>query len=361
MIQGQIQKLNNDIAQIRKQISVSREFDRKEVGPYELRTVVMWNGFMGRDSMYTYVCSGMSSAEIGDQTIHNPKWWKVGGEDVFEVSKDDVLNDVTGIHMLGGGSIAQSYVSAQDADDMSAAGIPEVLVQAIEADNAAYLGEVEENARKQAVTQPAPTSGEGMAMDVTPMENKNDSMQTDEPAPMAISAPSKETLNLKGGASRRRMSTSSDAGSIASTSRVRLDDWDDEEGSESYVETVELGFPVKLKKAFKVVKDVGKIGGKPVSVCCTSMLSTAENHCRQTWLDPALPLRPEMVMCETCKSRMEYLLQMNCPLDELPQAIYRTFYVYTCRKSSCLKNATSQGCVQLLSAVPNCQCANFVT
>lgn len=266
MMQGQIQKLNEEIAQTRQQISASRELGKQEIGPYELRTVVMWNGFMGRDSMYTYVRSGTATAEIDGQTIKNPKWWKVGGEEVFEVSKDDVLNDVTGIHMLGGGSIAQSYVSVQDSDEMAATGMPDVLVQAIEADNATYLAEVEKNAPKQDVNPVTTTDGEGMAMDAAPANNKDDTMQTDEPATAVTTIePIKETLNLKGGASRRRMSISSDTGSIASTSRVRLDDWDDEEGSEGYVETVELGFPVKLKKAFKVVRDVGKLGGKPVS------------------------------------------------------------------------------------------------
>lgn len=72
-----------------------------------------------------------------------------------------------------------------------------------------------------------------------------------------------------------------------------------------------------------------------------------------------------MVICEVCQERMELLvqvswallqmsiarpartctyllltplgvLQINAPLDELPQAIYRTFYIYTCKKASCM-------------------------
>lgn len=277
LIQNQIGKLNDDIAQIRGQISTSRELVKKDIGPYELRTVTMWNGFMGRESMYTYVRSGTASVEIDGTKIENPKWWKIASDGTFEVSRDDVFNDLTGVHMIGAGSIAQSYVLKVDnEDDLVANLIPQTLIDAINGDNDKYLAEVERvNAANGPQDKVAPQ--EGIAMDLSSTEDtiatnqdKDVTMQTDEAppntaAPVVANESNTQTLNLKGGASRRRMSVSSDTGSIASTSRVRLDDWEDEEGSDGYKETVELGFPVKLKKAFKVVKDVGKVGGKPVS------------------------------------------------------------------------------------------------
>lgn len=87
--------------------------------------------------------------------------------------------------------------------------------------------------------------------------------ESQEPVVASSNAP----LRLSGGSSRaRRSSISSDTGSVASTSKVRIGDEasDDEEYDEDAEETVELGFAVPLKKGFKVVKDVGKIGGKPV-------------------------------------------------------------------------------------------------
>lgn len=251
---------------------------------------------MGRESMYTYVRSGIAKVELDGTLIKNPKWWKVASDGTFEVSIDDVLKDMTGVHMIGAGSIAQSYVLRQEDEDESellSSAVPQSLIDAINLDNNKYLAEVEKFNGKANQTDNS-TSQDGIAMDSAPtdsqataVEDKDETMQTDEPVSMqnassaiawdsAIESTS-STLNLKGGASRRRMSTSSDTGSVASTSKVRLDDWDDDDdGGESYKETVELGFPVKLKKGFKVVKDVGKIGGKPVSKA-SSYLMTMRN------------------------------------------------------------------------------------
>lgn len=33
---------------------------------------------------------------------------------------------------------------------------------------------------------------------------------------------------------------------------------------------------------------------------------------------------------------MEFVMQINAPLDEIPGATYRAFYVYSCKKASCL-------------------------
>lgn len=269
LMQNQIGKLNNEISQVREQIAATRQLNKKDIGPYQLRTVIMWNGFMGRDSMYTYVRSGTASAEIDGVTIKNPKWWKISSDGTFEVSFDDVLSDKTGMHMPGAGSIAQSYVLAEaeeaEEEDLSSL-IPHGLLEAMDADNTAYWALVHappsnSGPRNDTTSQEA---SEGVVMDSTPAHSKDETMQTDEAVKAEVEDMTKGTLNLKGGASRRRMSVSSDTGSIASTSRVRLDDWDDE-GDEEFAETVELGFPVKMKKGFKVVKDVGKIGGKPVS------------------------------------------------------------------------------------------------
>jgi hypothetical protein len=47
------------------------------------------------------------------------------------------------------------------------------------------------------------------------------------------------------------------------------------------------------KKGFKVVKDVGKIGGRP------------------TWLNCALPLKKDMIQCAACEAQMNFLLQVS--------------------------------------------------
>ena len=120
-------------------------------------------------------------------------------------------------------------------------------------------------------------------------------MQSTSNEPSSV-APS-EPLDLRGGGSvRRRSSISSNTGSVASTSKLRIEDDPDDEDEDDSEEAIELGFAVKMKKAFKVAKDVGKIGGKP------------------TWLNPALPLKTSMVICQVCNERMRFLLQVsiNC-------------------------------------------------
>ena len=108
---------------------------------------------------------------------------------------------------------------------------------------------------------------------------------------------SSASLGLKGGgASRRRSSISSNTSSVASTSRVRIGDIEDDldDGTDDEAgDAVELGFAEKMKKGFKVVKDVGKIGGKP------------------TWLNPAMPLETTALVCQICTERMTYLIQVR--------------------------------------------------
>ena len=44
------------------------------------------------------------------------------------------------------------------------------------------------------------------------------------------------------------------------------------------------------------------------------------------------------------------MLQINAPLDDKPQATYRTFYVYSCRKASCLNTNGGIGAVKVFRA-----------
>ena len=37
----------------------------------------------------------------------------------------------------------------------------------------------------------------------------------------------------------------------------------------------------------------------------------------QTWLNPSLPLRTEQTICDVCGARMDFLMQINAPLDEV--------------------------------------------
>lgn len=280
LMQSEVCKIQTQLLAAQEKIQKAREFGSDKIGPYDLQAVIMWNGFLGRDSSYAYVRSGSSKADLDGTSVENPKWWKVGDGSVFEVSFDAVLADKTGIYSPGGGSIVQLYTRAQEgeASQNLQASIPQAMLDALQLDNGTFL----EEAKREAQTSTEAEStmpNEGVALQGEPVSASADdagdvTMHSEEPpnadyqlTPTAgdIGPQTEEPLNLRGGASRRRSSISSETGSVASTSRVRLDDLNDDNDSETDEELVELGFPVKMSKAFKVVKDVGKVGGKPVS------------------------------------------------------------------------------------------------
>jgi len=69
--------------------------------------------------------------------------------------------------------------------------------------------------------------------------------------------------------------------------------------------------------------DLGKVGGKPV------------------WLNPALPLQRDQVICGVCndkKKPMKLLLQLNASASDSDgdQNECRVFYVFACESLQCL-------------------------
>lgn len=329
----------------------------------------MWRGLPGRESTYVYVQSGSASVSLGmeDGQVEHRKWWKITDTVVEEVSEDTVLNDPTGMHMYnGGGSLLHAYVHKEkDEAARVSMRIPDVLLQAVKQDNA----ELDlANAKSQDVTQPAMDAdstvkpveaaqtveaestkdaemegpeSQGAVTQVDPDEDVQMASESQKTRPLQVEE-SNAPLRLSGGSSAprrvRRSSVTSDTGSIASTSKVKIGDEEDQYDSEEEGDVlVELGFAEKLnKKGFKVVKDVGKIGGKPVGQSHLACARSVLTRVFQTWLNPALPLQAEQTVCNVCGARMEFLMQINAPLEEIPAAIYRTFYVYSCRKASCL-------------------------
>lgn len=281
----------------------------KTVGPYELRCSLMWRGMPGRESTYVYVQSGSASVSLGmddqGEQVQHPKWWRITDTLVEEVSLDTVLSDPTAMHMYnGGGSVLHTYMNARkEAQALKQTILPEALQKAVQVDNAAMEASI---AEEQAASAPAiaPTelnalasSSEGLStsdmLDKKDTEIRADaspdasqaaateaSSQEDiqmasesQPLPELTVQESTSPLRLNGGSSAdrprraRRSSITSDTGSVASTSKVKIGDEEDVyDSDEDGEELVELGFAVKPdKKGFKVVKDVGKIGGKPVS------------------------------------------------------------------------------------------------
>jgi hypothetical protein len=253
----------------------------------------MWRGLPGRESTYVYVQSGTASASLGldDDTVEHKKWWRITDTLVEEVSEDAVLSDPTGMHMYnGGGSVLHRYVQ-KDKEELAEkeARLPQALLSAVNLDNAELEraiagkqisgGSVEQSVIPEVVVEPSracstdavmdPSESQGAATQVGTDEDVQMGSESQETAPLQVHG-SSAPLRLSGGSTiprrPRRSSVTSDTGSIASTSKVKIGDEEDVDDSEEEGEVlVELGFAEKLnKKGFKVVKDVGKIGGKPV-------------------------------------------------------------------------------------------------
>lgn len=109
-----------------------------------------------------------------------------------------------------------------------------------------------------------------------------------------------------------------------------LDDEDDigDEGdlSESEATEYQLGFPEEGQNLLHtdpdwVNWDGGKIGGKPI------------------WLDPENLPNPDLLQCKDCEEPMKFLLQIYCPVDDVPNAFHRTLYLFCCRHATCVSNA----------------------
>jgi pre-rRNA-processing protein TSR4 len=107
-----------------------------------------------------------------------------------------------------------------------------------------------------------------------------------------------------------------------------LDSSDDESDNEyDGQEDIELGFVNQVARVSDANElhlnsdwskwDGGKVGGKP------------------SWLNPKKIPAGEKLNCLECAHPMSFLLQIYCPLDEIPDAFHRSLYVFCCRNAVC--------------------------
>ena len=101
------------------------------------------------------------------------------------------------------------------------------------------------------------------------------------------------------------------------------DDEDDDEEEELLGEDIHLGFLVKGRENMMFnngnwsLWDGGIIGGKP------------------SWLDPVNIPAASAMQCQCCHDPMIFMLQIYCPLDDIPQAFHRSLYIFCCTKANC--------------------------
>lgn len=57
----------------------------QKYGPYVLSTSIMWSGFFGRGTVYSYVQSGSSAVDLDGVNVEAKKWWKMSDTGVEEV------------------------------------------------------------------------------------------------------------------------------------------------------------------------------------------------------------------------------------------------------------------------------------
>merc|ERR1711957_1094548 len=87
-------------------------------------------------------------------------------------------------------------------------------------------------------------------------------------------------------------------------------------------EEVFLGFADTPSKGdFKYENFPSKIGGKPV------------------WLYPPTDLDMKFFKCDTCGRKLFFLLQLYCPLEDIPQSFHRVIYLFFCHM--CWKSSNS--------------------
>ncbi|KAG0143153.1 hypothetical protein CROQUDRAFT_661647 [Cronartium quercuum f. sp. fusiforme G11] len=259
--------------------------EMKRTGPHDLCAVVVSDGFPGRDHLWTY-----AKADDG-------RWFKFKDRHISSVTIEMVLNDPAGIH-LNSGHVFAIYVHRPAPDekihDSLNISLPPSLETAIKKDNEAFNEEI----------LSAPTDEDPVTLSdlITGTKMEIDSPRSDvaELGEVGGVVNESEPLRLMGG-----------AGSDDEESRE-----DDEEEEE---DLVELGFLKAIKGKLNVERMTGKIGGRPI------------------WLKPSSPLDSQAVTCSSCGQPMAFLLQMNAPDDENPEAYLRTIYVFVCRKMSCIR------------------------
>lgn len=272
----------------------------KEVGPHDLCAVVVSDGFPGRDHMWTY-----TKADDGS-------WYKILDRQISPVTIEAVLSDPAGIHM-NGGHIFALYVkrSSPDESSIESTNIPlrPSLEAAIVKDNEAFDVELAEATTIQSTNPLINMNDFTQDANVMDLDSpRSDVAEADELA----SEP--DPLRLSGGSGLDQYDENDD------------EEEEEEEEEEEDCDLVELGFLKPMTGQQLDIKTMtGKIGGRPI------------------WLNPKMPLDNEAAKCSTCFEPMAFLLQMNAPDDENPNAYLRTIYIFICRKMKCIEINKSGG------------------
>ncbi|KNE94758.1 hypothetical protein PSTG_11944 [Puccinia striiformis f. sp. tritici PST-78] len=287
--------------------------EMRQVGPHELSSVIVSDGFSGREHMWTYV------------KTDDGKWFKSLDQTVTEVSLETVLNDPAGIHM-NSGHIFAIYVlkpSFEESTESTSMKLPVHLEEAIKKDNDEFEAEILEASKQpqQSTYIPPPTediemSGSSPRSDVADAGGPLDIELLPECGSSSNTISFGPPLRLSGGAR-------SDLGEQDPTSDCddSSDLDDDQEDDDADEDLAELGFLKKITKPLDIRTMTGKVGGRPI------------------WLDPQTPLDPSLYTCSSCGLSMKFLMQLNAPDDSNTQAYYRTLYVYICPQSACLKRS----------------------
>ncbi|OAV95855.1 hypothetical protein PTTG_04903 [Puccinia triticina 1-1 BBBD Race 1] len=291
--------------------------EMRVVGPHELAAVVVSDGFSGREHMWTYV-----KAEDG-------RWFKSLDQSVTEVSLETVLSDPAGLHM-NSGHIFAIYVLKPASEepgppDSSTIKLPSHLEEAITKDNELFGAEVLE---ASTIFQQEVVYGPSTLVEDVEMRGAGDSPRSDvadaggldldmalpddPPSTSSIGPP----LRLSGGARSPCIDNLSDDDDDEESELDPDDDDDLDDG-----DRVELGFLQKVSRPLDVRAITGKVGGRPI------------------WLDPENPLDPSLTACPSCDSPMKFLMQLNAPDDAVPEAYFRTLYVFICPRFACLKRS----------------------
>ncbi|KAM0786150.1 hypothetical protein ACM66B_006958 [Microbotryomycetes sp. NB124-2] len=300
----------------------------RQVGPFELRAILMRNGLNGR---------GSSWAVARDD---GGKWWRVSEFVAEEVALDAALADRSGLHM-GAGAAFLFYQNTQA--HVPTAEITPALKDLALLDNHDFAAELPPDVTQTWKLPPKPDvqieDGSGLAepveeilafsredaaspapVDVMPefiggetIPSEGSLSPKDGTAGWAAAAGEDATLRLRGGSAAMDVDPGAEQGAP--------DDEDDVDENDE--DEVELGVLKPIPDNWDVDFSVGKVGGIP------------------RYLDPRSPLAVEDVKCRKCGAVMPLLLQINSPDDSRPHAQARAIYVFVCSKPDCNTSAAS--------------------
>ncbi|GAA97242.1 uncharacterized protein L969DRAFT_606840 [Mixia osmundae IAM 14324] len=280
-----------------------------QCGPYQLRAMLLHTGpYPKHDAYHTYIC-------------RQDRWWRIVESDISAVHslESQVLNTNLGV-MIGSGPCFLLY-ERQSAPSLDS--VRPNLASIIAKDNAVLAAEHDLQLHASSLPQPA-EQVDDVAMAVE-----------DAILPVSVAGAAEEVMQLRGGS----LATKEPNAALRESGRGGDDDDEDDEDEQEGLTGVELGFAEPIEKSLDPVAMVGKLGGAPL------------------WLNPALPLSPDMTQCGVCRSRaMRFLLQLNAPVVDSTQAPYRAIYVYTCPNGRCVSidasRATRAWRIQLAEGGP---------